>query len=520
MSVLFLLNRPEVGFSEKVSSLSSKYKGVNVVLIIFDALRPDHLSCYGYNKQTCPNIDKLAQEGIIFSNAFCQASITLPSVTSIFTSLYPYSHRLVYILKDEIPAKVDTLAEVLNAYGYDTAWFGMLDDPHSGSAKGLLKGFNEKYNLTPLENPQGNKQVLSWLRGHKKFPFFMTIHSYSVHEQFFPFQRFDNEFSRGIPKDFLDLLGTLDKRCWDNLQQMLQVSLKDTESILGRGWIEKNLNREYFPAAFNSLFNLTETLGQKIVLERTRNKAAIALFESLDKEQIPYFLSLLDSSIHQIDSDIVGRLVEDLRMLGLYDKTIIIITSDHGNLYGEHGKFGHGYYLYDEVMRVPLILRLPDFNKGRVVRELAQSIDILPTVLGLLAIPLPHQSQGISLVGLIEEKKSTLHNEYVFCEPRGNSLGPFAIRSKKWKLMQMPMQENTLINNVNPDKLEFQLFDLINDPYELNNLALKEHKVAEILKSRLSLWMDSLVVYQQGEIDFIPGLQEEIKERIKNTGYW
>lgn len=520
MSVLFLLNRPDVGFSEKVPRLCAKYKGANVILIIFDALRLDHLSCYGYNKQTCPNIDKLAREGVIFSNAFCQASITLPSVTSIFTSLYPYSHRLVYILNDEIPAQIDTLAEILNTYGYDTAWFGMLDDPHSGSAKGLLEGFNEKYNLTPFENPQGNEQVLSWLRGHRKASFFMTIHSYSTHEQFFPFQRFDNEFSRGIPKDFLDLLDTLDKRCWDNLQQMLRVSLKDAESILGGGWIEKNLNREYFPAAFSSLFNLAETLGQKIILERTRNKAAIALFESLDKKQIPYFLSLLDSAIYQIDSDIVGRLVEELRILNFYDKTIIIITADHGNLYGEHGKFGHGYYLYDEVMRVPLILRLPNLNKGRVVRELAQNIDILPTVLDLLSIPAPHQAQGISLAGLIKREKSALHNEYVFCEPRGNSLGPFAIRSKNWKLMQMPAQENTQINNVNPDKLEFQLFDLINDPYELDNLAQKEHKVVETLQSRLSSWMDSLVVYQQGENDFVPGLQEETKERIKNTGYW
>ncbi len=520
MGFLFLANMPQVGFSEEVSGLSGKYKGYNVILIILDALRPDHLSCYGYAKHTSPNIDALAQEGILFSKAFSQASITLPSVASIFTSTYPYSHRMVYILKDKIPDTIDTMAEVLNIYGYAAVWFGVLDDPHSGSAKGLLKGFNEKYDLVPFKKPEDNERIFRWIRNCRKDPFFMTIHSYALHEQFFPFERFDNEFSRNMPKDFLDLMNTFDKRCWDNIQEMLKNESKKTGTVLGGDWVNKNLRHGYSPGAFSNLLSLAGTSGQKIMLERIRNKLAIALFESLDKKQRSCFLSLLDSAVYQIDKDMVARLVNELKEVNLYDKTIIIITADHGNLYGEHGKFGHGYYLYDEVMRVPLILHLPDVKRGRIVKELVQSIDIFPTVLDLLAIPIPRQSQGINLVGLIEGKKTALHNEYVFCEPRGDPLGPFAIRSKKWKLMQRPLDDEILIDNDVLDGFDFQLFDLQKDPHELHNIIKEKPKAAATLKKRLSLWKDGLVIYQQGESDFLPGLQEETRERIKKTGYW
>lgn len=167
MIVLFLGNNPEVSFSKEIPGLSGKYKGYNVILIILDALRPDHLSAFGYYKRTSPNIDRLTQNGVVFVNTFSQASITLPSVASIFTSVYPYSHRLVYILKDKMPDKISTIAQVLNIYRYDTVWFGKLDDLHSGSAQGLLKGFNEKYDLTPSKNKENNEGILRWIINHR-----------------------------------------------------------------------------------------------------------------------------------------------------------------------------------------------------------------------------------------------------------------------------------------------------------------------------------------------------------------
>ena len=110
-------------FSKTKKSLSSRYKGYNVILIIVDALRPDYLGCYGYSKKVSPNIDMLAKKGIIFENAFCQIPLTMPSVTSIFTSLYPFSHGTIHVFKDSVPEGVYTMAEIFSIYGYNTAWF-------------------------------------------------------------------------------------------------------------------------------------------------------------------------------------------------------------------------------------------------------------------------------------------------------------------------------------------------------------------------------------------------------------
>ena len=149
MFFYFFISSSGVSFSEEPLSLSGKYKDYNVILIILDALRPDHLSCYGYTKETSPNIDQLAKEGVIFANTFSQSHNTLPCVVSIFTSLYPISHAMEYVFKDKFSGNVYTLAGILNIYGYRTAWLGFKNDAHSGMADGLLAGFDEQYNIKP-----------------------------------------------------------------------------------------------------------------------------------------------------------------------------------------------------------------------------------------------------------------------------------------------------------------------------------------------------------------------------------
>jgi arylsulfatase A-like enzyme len=129
--ILVFLQKNEFCFSgDSLQDLSGKYKGYNLILIILDALRPDHLSCYNYNKETSPNIDALTKEGFIFTNAFSQTNITLPSVTSLYTSLYPFSHRVFHIFKDKVPERVYTLAQILSMYGYKTAC-GVLEMMHT-----------------------------------------------------------------------------------------------------------------------------------------------------------------------------------------------------------------------------------------------------------------------------------------------------------------------------------------------------------------------------------------------------
>lgn len=511
--ILVTAFKPQIGLSQEALGLSGRYKGGNVILIILDALRPGHLSCYGYNKKTSPNIDALAKQGVLFSNAFSQASYTLPSVTSIFTSVHPYSHRVCYVSKDKVPDKLYTLAQILGIYGYNTAWFGKLNDPQSGSVPGVLKGFNEKYQAETIEEEQ---KRFHWIKTHKNEPFFITIHSYLSHENTFPFIRFDNKFSRSISKVFLDSFVNIEKKRWDKLQGMVKDNSKKAISAFGQDWIRKNnqyLMAPYSDEAFVGVYALTQNSEQRRLLEQISNDIVFPFFRSFDNEQLLFFKSLLDSAIYEIDRKMVGDIVKELKELGLYDKTIVVITADHGDEFMEHGEFGHGKALYDESIHIPLIYYIPHLNKAVIIKDLVESIDILPTILDLLSIPMPAQTQGISLLGLIEGKNNALKNAYVFSQAA--PVDTLAIRSKDWKLIRKP-QEGKDSSNI----FELSLFDLKRDPRELHNLINEKQQVARLLKSRLDEWMKGLVVYQEEESKFIPSLDEETKQRIKKTGYW
>jgi arylsulfatase A-like enzyme len=220
--------------SEEKENLSSKYRDYNVVLIILDALRPDYLGCYGYSKKVSPNIDRLSNKSVIFNNAFCQFPVTFPSTTSIFTSLYPSSHGAIEIFKDTVPERVYTMAQILSIYGYNTAWFGGREDPHTGGAKvHLLKGYNDIKEIN-------NADIFRWIEENKTKPFFLTIHSYSTHNGSFPFQRFNNDFSRKVPKEFYELFNGIEEKQWYIFQETLNNKPDEIYKALGREWVEKH----------------------------------------------------------------------------------------------------------------------------------------------------------------------------------------------------------------------------------------------------------------------------------------
>jgi arylsulfatase A-like enzyme len=494
------------------SDLAGAYKGYNLILIIADALRPDHLSCYGYREKTSEHIDSLAKEGVIFKNAFSQAPITLPSVVSIFTSLYPFSHRVRLIYKDILPSGVPTLAQVLTDYGYSTVWFGDKDDPHSAKAPGVLNGFNEIYGIREAPG------IFRWIEAHQGEPFFITIHSYSTHEGSFPFSKYDNKFSQRVPEDIRRAITTASQKAWSDFQDQLKNNPEPIYDRLGREWLQKY--KDYFLKPFSQelldrIFALIGPGLQKVILwEMLKREPCYSAAGSFSKEQMSQFLFFLDAAIFELDKGLIGGITGKLKMLNLYDRTIIIITADHGNEFLEHGHIGHTRgALYDESIRVPLIFYLPGLEAAIQVEELVQSIDILPTVLDLLGIPIPHQTQGISLAGIMGGKRDAPRNEYVLSEGRFQ----LGIRSRDWKLILLASTgEIKDTSGAFPSKL----FDLQRDKYEKNNLIETRQDISEDLKSRLLSRLHSLPVYQTQEREFIPGLDEETKRRIIKTGYW
>ncbi len=498
-------------YCEESLGLSGKYKDYNVILIILDALRPDHLSCYGYSKETSPNIDKLAKEGVVFSQAFSQSFITLPCVMSIFSSLYSSSHGVEYVFKDKIPDKIYTLAEILNIYGYNTAWLGTMGDPHTGKADGLLSGYNELYDISIMYSTTLDKydQIFSLISKYQGKPFFLTVHSYLVHELHFPFSRFNNRFN--VWDNSYNKLNNFLVKLWENMGYTCENNPGEFDKILGTGWSKKNVGYFTLPYSitnFDKFIETQDSLANKQILVGIWNRQIKIFLNSLDKKELLSFLSLLDSAIYELDKDFIGRLVNELKENNLYEHTLIIITADHGNQYGEHGSVGHGYSLYDEEIRIPLIFYLPHFNKAIIIDSLAQGIDILPTVLDLLGIPPPYQAQGISLTGLIEKKPGAFVNDYVFAKTLNDS---FFIRSKQWKLIR---------KNINSDSFNDELYNIQKDPLEKNNLINIETVTANILKAELEAKISSLPIYNRKNSEFIPEIDPESRERIRKTGYW
>jgi len=478
---VYLSGMVSAACAAREGSSTGTYRGCNVILIIADSLRPDYLHFYGYGKKTTPHLNRLAQQSSIFTRAYCQIPLTFPSVVSLFTSVYPSSHNALYIFKDAVPKSLYTLAQILQFYGYETAWFGTLDDPHSGSAPGLLRGFAHKaadarYNEhrgttcsagTSLSSLRLIKKIsfsppLRWVAANHRDPFFLVIHSYLPHNQVYPFAEFPNIFSKKLPRET--------KRWLSYVQDTIKLQ-EQMNGCEGDGRRPSSALSNASPVKFSAL------------------------------------LPLLDSAIFEFDKELIGPLIAILEENNAIKNTMIIITADHGDEHEEHGYIGHGYHLYEPSVRVPLVMYLPYSKKPQCIDALVQAIDIMPTILDALGVPIPVQAQGKSMIDLLEGHPARSFNDYVFSETID---GTCAVRSPGWKLILHSAEAGQ----------ENELYNLEDDPSERKNLIHGKTAEVERLRAALEEWKRSLPAYGATQREFLPAIDKETQERIKKTGYW
>lgn len=384
--------------------------GYNVILISLDTLRSDHLGIYGYPKNTSPHIDQLARKSVLFKNSFSNASWTLPSHMSLMTSLYPSIHGVSDPSK-KLSNSTRTLAEVLNGNGYLTAAFTA--GYYVSKVYGFDQGFDlykENYNY-PIETPgQGwrlkeiAKNLSFWLNKNAKKKFFLFIHSFDTHEPFLEhsyLKEFESNYDGHL--NFLNSHSTF---------------IKSQEYKENKARIQQVFTINLF-------------------YSRVINEKRIELSDN-DKKHL---IALYDNEIRFVDH-YIGKLLTQLENLDLMDKTIIILWSDHGEELLERGNIQHGGMLYEELIRVPLIVYLPGFRGPRVNSNLAQSIDIAPTILDILGIGSEKNFMGIPLFS----KK----NHFIVGQHSQQNI----IRTKKYKLMSGEKEETSLLFNLrkNPDE--------------------------------------------------------------------
>lgn len=405
---------------------------MNILFIVIDTLRADHLECYGYGKPTSPAIDRLASQGVLFERCFAPGIPTTPAHTTMYTGMHPLSHNIVaHGGSVELDRKIPVLPELLQRAGYTTCAVDNLFDIKPWLARGYEFYVNpsHKHRMRLLVSCEEiNRRAIPWLKAHAQEPFFLFVHYWEPHTPYLPPARYRQFWNGG--NQFDPNIHTLDR-------------LKETPfwDMWGDTWFKK-------------------------------------LGPVTDPE---YIVSLYDGEIRHVD-DGVAALLEALDESGIADDTLVLLTGDHGESMYQHDIFFDHHGLYEENIRVPLILRWPNrLPAGRRAAPFVQQLDYAPTFLHWAGAEVPANMEGKDFGPLAAGNDETpLWDRIVCCESTWQC--KWAVRTDRHKLILarepdhhgMPMRE---------------LYDLEADPREERNLADQEADLADSLESWLEEWI-------------------------------
>lgn len=432
----------------------------NVLLVSIDTLRADHVGCYGYGRKTTPFLDALAAESTRFARAFTPSSWTVPAHMSLFTSLSPHRHG-VEGMRQRLPSRVRTLAQAFQAADYQTAAF--LGWYFLSSRYGFGRGFDSYVELEPDETKLGDAPraesvitaALEWLEARDRdLPFFVFVHLFDPHLHYEPPAPYDSLFTKGAVK----------------------------------------------PGAGNRSSLVPYIKGLR------------AVTRSIPPEQLVDVIALYDGEIRYTDAQL-GRLLSWLKERGLFEDTNILVTSDHGEEFSDHGSMeGHQWTLYDEVLHVPMVLRVAGQAEGVVVEELVDLLDVAPTLLASAGLEPDPEFEGRSLLGRAEGAPSD-DDALVFSRiERFNKKR--AVRSARYKLIHtLDTERNRFGVSIRPG---FELYDLQSDPGEQVNVIAERPEVARVLKEQLDQWSRASTPSDVGEI---PPLSDEQRRMLEGLGY-
>jgi arylsulfatase A-like enzyme len=420
-----------------------------VLLVTIDTLRADRLSGGEYPRDTTPFLAGLAEEGVRFSHAYASSSWTVPSLVSLLTSLDPTTHGVEHghlaeggIQHQEvIPTQVQLWAELLKAAGYRT--FGLTANGHLQGRFGFARGF-DRYTCVGFESSERIEELTADWRDEIRAarPRFVWIHLLDPHAPY----------------------------------------------LARAPWI-----RRYAPR----LGRMAAPLSAVAVPEDYK-----ALGVTAGSLAFAFVKALYDSEVAHTDAAI-RRLFDALEVS---PRDLVIVAADHGEEFLDHGRFGHSFTLFEEVIRVPLLLRLPGGEAGgQAVDAPVSLVDLLPTVLDVLELPVPAQLQGTSLLPLMRGRRSA-PAAIVASLARFPALQSRSIRSGRWKYVHRYAEPR-----------EHMLFDLEADPQERNNLIDSRPTKARELARALTGF-----VAERERARLEPariGLSAEESEELRNLGY-
>lgn len=457
----------------------------NVILISLDTLRADHLGAYGYDRRTSPFLDGFAAEATVFRNAISPASWTLPAHASMLLGHYPHAHGM-NSPQSRIDAGATTLAEVLRDGGYATAGFFSVD--LLGSRHGFDQGFQTYERVHPGEGGAVNAAALRWLALTER-PFFLFLHYYDVHDPYL-------ERRAGHPSYCHAPMPTGIPPFW-------RLTERSSQRFLQRLGIDEVLRGDDFSDVrefHRFVIDLLERHGEA---KRTMEfKEALNLNgDTVTTEERACVVGLYDDGIGYLDERL-EELFGELARKPWFEDTILIITSDHGDdLYDHHAYRGHGRYVYQSNIHVPLMVKRPGQSDGRTVNSLVTTVDLMPTILEATGVAYQGAVQGRSLVPLLEGQSqgdTVSVTSVTYADDARTAL----VRGR-WKLIKGTSTT--------------ELFDLETDSDEQRNLA-GEHpdRVRELEAELVRLATDRGSVVRSEEL--VP-LDEASREQLRALGY-
>lgn len=472
---------------------SDPVKKTNIILIILDTLRADHLSCYGYHKKTTPNIDRFAFDAVKYTKAYSAAPWTLPSTASIITGKYPVSHGAhrnkneSFYPFNKLDDSQATLAEMLKMAGYATA--GIVSCQFFTRHYGMHQGFNYFDDTMPStlfimptfgllsfldfflpvsdffgsrgmdENrvaSQINRSARAWLKHNAvRKPFFLLLHYFDAHHPYYPEKLGTSETS--IPPDIKKKYGHNST----NYSEMEKLLIDSVQT------------------------------GKKPLLDHERK----------------YLVGNYDREIMLLDKK-VGEMLDVLKDRGLYDESLIIITADHGESFGEHNLMLHGICLYEDNLHVPLLVKYPSRDKVAGIREHPVSLTgIVPTILSYLSVPVPGDVQGNPFDDrdgqtILAQNYWSIHTKVQpqFCSDT------VSLHWKDYKYIKFVQTQD-------------QLFNLHEDPEELHNIINIEGTSTKAAQYELNSFMNKFSAVAPADDGGKTEMDKATLENLKSLGY-
>jgi arylsulfatase A-like enzyme len=422
----------------------------NIIFVVVDALRADHVSAYGYERPTTPNLDAFMADGVRFAEATSNSPWTLPSNASMLTGRMPSRINV----KDwarfsaRIPAEETLLAEFLRGAGYRTA--GFVTPFFMWSQFGFGQGFDHYQSLTASELAEYvNEVVFDWLdENHSSIgdaPLFLYLYYYDPHTWYDPPPPYDTLYDSTYT-------GSLTAEVYQHGQKVVSGEIVPTE------------------------------------------------------RDVEHLIALYDGEITYWDHQL-GLMFDRLAAEGLLENSIVIVTADHGQMFGEHDKWVHRNSLYEEVLRVPLFIRYPGvLPAGKVVETPVSLVDILPTLLDITGEPLPPDLDGLSLWPLIQDQPGVLADRPIYAEMHAETdpaspgywIAPRhelrSIKEGDWKyILEFQNPDGDVLYQIEPDSI-----------YEPENLISVYPGEAESFYNRIYEWFRLPTQFH-----FIPSVQNQ-----------